>query len=46
VVWSDSTSTYQYSASVTQTANNPGPTVFDLVNALSPALEKHGCQKQ
>jgi hypothetical protein len=42
----EATSIYLFSSSATQTANNGGKTLFDLVNALSNDLAKRGYQLQ
>ena len=42
----DTTSSYQFISANTQTANNTGQTLPDLINTLSKTLEKQGYQKQ
>ena len=42
----DASSSYQFITANTQTANNTGQTLPDLINALSKTLEKQGYQKQ
>jgi len=42
----DASSSYQFISANTQTANNTGQTLTDLINALTKTLEKQGYQKQ
>ncbi len=46
IIMVDANSTYQFTSANTQTANNTGQTLTDLVNALTKSLEKQGYQKQ
>jgi hypothetical protein len=46
IIMVDASSTYQFAPANTQTANNAGQTLTDLVNALTKSLEKQGYQKQ
>jgi hypothetical protein len=46
LVLSQSNSTYTFLSPTTQTANNNGQTLIDLVNALTQSLVKQGYQKQ
>ena len=46
MILNESTSAYVYSAKDTQTANNNGQTMSDLINALSKSLASQGYKKQ
>jgi hypothetical protein len=46
LILSQASSTYTFSSLTTQTANNNGQTLTDLVNALTKSLVKQGYQKQ
>jgi hypothetical protein len=46
IIMVDANSSYQFAPANTQTANNAGQTLTDLVNALTKSLEKQGYQKQ
>jgi len=46
MVLSESSSTYTFVPQSTQTANNTGQTMTDLVNALTQSLAKQGYQTQ
>ena len=45
-ILSESTSVYTFAPQITQTANNTGQNLADLVNALTRSLESQGYQKQ
>ena len=46
IIMVDANSSYQFAPANTQTANNAGQTLPDLINALTKSLEKQGYQKQ
>ncbi len=46
IIMVDANSSYQFAPANTQTANNAGQTLPDLLNALTKSLEKQGYQKQ
>jgi len=46
IILREASSNYNFASGNTQTANNTGQTLADLVNALTKSLEKQGYQKQ